>query len=51
MSLFYGREYDGLLMLIMPKEADLEFAQNIAHAIDAELATGKHDSMFNLDPA
>jgi len=50
-SLFYGREYGGLLMLTMPKEADLEFAQKIARAIDAELATGKHDAMFDLDPA
>jgi hypothetical protein len=50
-SLFYGREYGNLLMLRMPKDASLEFTQKIARAIDAELATGKHDSMFDLDGA
>jgi hypothetical protein len=50
-SLFWGREYGGLLMLRMPKEADLEFTRKIARAIDAELATGRHDSMFELDRA
>jgi hypothetical protein len=47
-SLFYGREYGRMLMLTIPKAPNLEATQKIARAIDTELATGKHDSLFEL---